>query len=403
MAWRIVVQENATRATAAWWWRRRPRNDESGIVVGVGNAGDTDHQAPLAGLFETPLPSAAFTVAEGACDSLPVICVGSAFLTTYENGILREGWVQSLVQSIGSSEPLRISWVSCFSLENAPPRRTVATNFSRVRRCSPPFNPCLSKAALVRLLRGRAEDNWYCVESESSFFEGLPALACPRPAHLPNWVDLLSDTFMCFPGNPHATHAAEQWGVRSMKSCFCPAGMYVDPVLREGQLAYSRFVSDLLHAGSMKVTLSQVVESGVFFVLKKESSLRPIWDARKANRYVRRPLVPLMVIDEGLSNIEVDPTESGHRWFMTSVHFRNAFYCVPISSSFGRYISLPSLSGKRRRDFLVVASKQKRLFPCELVLPFLAGACVFVWTRRFALLQNQASCVASKSFQIEVV
>ena len=25
-----------------------------------------------------------------------------------------------------------------------------------------------------------------------------------------------------FPGNPHATHAAEQWGVRSMKSCFSP-------------------------------------------------------------------------------------------------------------------------------------------------------------------------------------
>ena len=54
-----------------------------------------------------------------------------------------------------------------------------------------------------------------------------------------------------------------------------------------------------------------------------------------------------------------------------------------------------------RRDVLVVASKQKRLLHCELVSSFLAGACIFVRTRRFALLQGQASCVASKSFQVE--
>ena len=56
------------------------------------------------------------------------------------------------------------------------------------------------------------------------------------------------------------------------------------------------------------------------------------------------------------------------------------------------------LSVQKRRDFLVVAWKQERTFPFELVSPFPAGACIFVRKQRFALLQSQASRMASMSF-----
>ena len=54
----------------------------------------------------------------------------------------------------------------------------------------------------------------------------------------------------------------------------------------------------------MKVTLSPIDESGLFFVLEKGSSLRMTLDARRANRYFRRPPVAPMVTGEGFSNIE---------------------------------------------------------------------------------------------------
>ena len=82
------------------------------------------------------------------------------------------------------------------------------------------------------------------------------------------------------------------------------AGTYVDPVLREGRLAC--FVFDQLHPGSMKVTWSPPEESGMLFVVENDSSLRIILDARRANRYFRRPLVGLMFTAEGLSHVELN-------------------------------------------------------------------------------------------------
>ena len=147
----------------------------------------------------------------------------------------------------------------------------------------------------------------------------------------------------------------------------------------------------------MKVTLSPVVESGLFLVLKKESSLRTIWDARKANRYVRRPLVAQMVIDEGFSKSEMDAVEPGHRWFMASTPSIVCLFRQISAAATHFHLSLQ----KNRGNFLVVASKQERSFLCELVSPFPAGSCIFVRTQRFALLQGQASRVASKFFQID--
>ena len=171
-----------------------------------------------------------------------------------------------------------------------------------------------------------------------------------------------------------------------MKSCFFPAGMHMDPVLREGQLAYSRFVSDQWRSRYMKVTLSPVVESGVFFVLKKESSLRTILDARKANRYVRRLLVALTVTDECLSNIGMDLTESGQRWSMTSVcrhSQRHPLFAFSVKfgplhlTSISKWETAAGRLGRR-----VEAGNSH--FIVSWSYPFLLEHVFFIGTRRFA-------------------
>ena len=64
-----------------------------------------------------------------------------------------------------------------------------------------PFSP---KAALVLLLRGRAEDSWCCVESGSSSAVGSLVVnqrKRPMPAstlECPNLVDLISNTALAF-------------------------------------------------------------------------------------------------------------------------------------------------------------------------------------------------------------
>ena len=71
-------------------------------------------------------------------------------------------------------------------------------------------------------------------------------------------------------------NAAGKRGVaRPTKSCLVPS------VCTLSQLAYARFVKYQFHLRSMKVTLSTILESGVFVVLQKDSSLRMILDARQ--------------------------------------------------------------------------------------------------------------------------
>ena len=104
--------------------------------------------------------------------------------------------------------------------------------FVQVQRLAPPSAPLSLMAALTRLLRGRAEDSWYCVESEPSSAVGPLAVyqrkRVSRRQH--PWmpvVDLVSDT------------ALSLLDTKASETLF---GLCVDPVL----LTHLRFVDDQL-------------------------------------------------------------------------------------------------------------------------------------------------------------
>ena len=114
-----------------------------------------------------------------------------------------------------------------------------------------------------------------------------------------------------------------------------------------------------------------------------------ILDARRANRYFRRPPVALMVTGEGFSNVELDPAESDQRWFMASGDIRNAFRCLLVPPSLGRYFSLPALSakaaglvGRRVEGRTLSLSDLVSLFPASL--PMSSRACTSARTQRIA-------------------
>ena len=116
----------------------------------------------------------------------------------------------------------------------------------------------------------------------------------------------------------------------------------------------------------------KVTESVVFFVLTKDSPLRMILDARRANRYSRRPLVAPMVTSEGSSNVELDLAEPDRKCFMASGDLRNALGLVD-----------------RRVD-------GRTLTPSDSVSPFPASLpMVFSWS--MYLWQDAALRVASES------
>ena len=172
-------------------------------AVGVGKIGGTDHQAPPTGVFGTPQPCAAFSLGEGASCSFPLVSLGYASLSIHEKGVLRE--VNAIIRAVnwlfGAASGFRVSYYHWESHRHAELLRRIFL----VHRFSPPVSPFSPKAALVRLLRGRAEDPRYFVQSESSSAEGSVAFyqrtRLSRPTSTlgcPNLVDLISSTAQSF-------------------------------------------------------------------------------------------------------------------------------------------------------------------------------------------------------------
>eukprot|EP00973_Karenia_brevis_P038550 5319460-Karenia_brevis.AAC.1 len=63
---------------------------------------------------------------------------------------------------------------------------------------------------------------------------------------------------------------------------------YMDPVLANNEKEYAKFISRLAKCGVVGFSESIRCQCGIFFVRKKNGSLRLILDARLANTYFRR-------------------------------------------------------------------------------------------------------------------
>ena len=84
---------------------------------------------------------------------------------------------------------------------------------------------------------------------------------------------------------------------------------YLDPVLKRNRAKYIKLVRRCLGCGLLTLSLKCREVVGLFFVTKKDQTIRLITDCRASNVHFLDPPGVELVTGEGMSNIEVDTTK----------------------------------------------------------------------------------------------
>jgi hypothetical protein len=97
---------------------------------------------------------------------------------------------------------------------------------------------------------------------------------------------------------------------------------YIDPVLRQSKSKYQGFVRELHQKGVIKYDPHHAADVGVFFVTKKDDSLRLIFDTRQANCHFINPDSTDLTGPAGISDIHCESPG----WHFGQGDVKNAFY-----------------------------------------------------------------------------
>ena len=137
---------------------------------------------------------------------------------------------------------------------------------------------------------------------------------------------------------------------------------YIDPVLKQSAVKYSGFVRELHQKGVIKYDYTHTADVGVFFVKKKDDSLRLIFDTRVANCHFINPDATDLTGPAGISDIPCDPPG----WSFGQGDIKNAFYMFKTPVWLHQYFCLPPV---RARDVGVKAIDGKAVAGHEIIYP----------------------------------
>ena len=137
---------------------------------------------------------------------------------------------------------------------------------------------------------------------------------------------------------------------------------YIDPVLKQSAVKYSGFVRELHQKGVIKYDYTHTADVGVFFVKKKDDSLRLIFDTRVANCHFINPDATDLTGPAGISDIPCDPPG----WSFGQGDIKNAFYMFKTPVWLHQYFCLPPV---RARDVGVKAINGKAVAGHEIIYP----------------------------------
>jgi hypothetical protein len=118
---------------------------------------------------------------------------------------------------------------------------------------------------------------------------------------------------------------------------------YMDPVLRQSHVKYAGFVRELCQKGVVTYDHTHTADVGVFFVKKKDDSLRLIFDTRVANCHFIDPDSTDLTGPAGISDIPCD----FEGWSFGQGDIKNAFYMFKTPKWLHQYFCLPPV---RARD-----------------------------------------------------
>ncbi|CAK0852117.1 unnamed protein product [Prorocentrum cordatum] len=128
----------------------------------------------------------------------------------------------------------------------------------------------------------------------------------------------------------------------------------MDPVLQRHGYQYGECLSELLSAGIIEPAAedSIIERAGIFFVPKKDSSLRLIFDTRRSNVHFQDPPYTLLASGEALANLEVDAAGG---IAVASGDVECCFYQYELPSWARAFFGLPAVQA----SFLDSAARQR--------------------------------------------
>ena len=145
---------------------------------------------------------------------------------------------------------------------------------------------------------------------------------------------------------------------------------YFDPELADNHSTYGDFLTRLHAAGMLRFRASHETcgALGIFFVRKKDDSLRLIFDTRKLNMRFKDPPKTELPTASAMSNIE---SFDSSNVYLGSGDIKNAFYSSKVPDALSDLFTLPRIRAKYLPASLRVSFDHEDTWvtPCLTVLP----------------------------------
>ena len=146
--------------------------------------------------------------------------------------------------------------------------------------------------------------------------------------------------------------------------------LYGDPGLKDRD-KYVEFIRDGCKRGVFRFGRKHVESVSVFFVTKKDGTLRLIIDCRRSNQRFHRPPSVNLFSAAGFGEIRCEP---GRELFYGEVDVKNAFYQHGLPRWLSEFFCLPFVTGSELQSMGVDTLDGCRLEPGERVYAQLAVA-----------------------------
>ena len=251
-----------------------------------------------------------------------------------------------------------------------------------------PDDPISPEEAARTLLRAKSGYEMADV-NVASFEDGLVSLP-ESVLDAPNAADLGGDDTQVLIKGLCQSQLRSEEELKKLDSTLGVITPYMDRTFVRSHKKYVKFLRDLDRRGLLLWTKTPKERAAIFFVKKKNGSLRLIIDARRANRRFKDPPGVELCTAEGLGRIEIDleDTEVGEmatdrevgkleedrqavEVTMGQADVKDCFYRMKIDKELAEYFSLPPVSNKEwyGLDSLGGRDPEEAWFPCIGALP----------------------------------
>ena len=205
-----------------------------------------------------------------------------------------------------------VGGVDCQAVGGEGQRSAVLSAQRAVRRCVPPVQDSSPQEALWELLRTDARysggEAYGTIAPFGSGRVSLPEVAVDAPQVTSLLRGYDADYFERF--RDRMLRSDVEYAAH-VKDCG-EAKRYVDPLLASCRGKYRDFIGDLDRRGLICWRRRVAEHVGLFFVRKKDASLRFICDARRSNARFREPPTVRLATGDSLCRLQLFPGEQLH-------------------------------------------------------------------------------------------